>query len=178
VIAFRIQSTPNPNARKYIINEEVKAEGKSTDECTHVPMAYALLNTPHVHQVHLFENVLTLTQDGKADWKLLDQEVQGIVIAMIKQHDIFFVDHPHAVTEKLPLEGELAVIDEILERTIRPSLQMDGGDIELVEIDRHVLTMRYMGACGGCPSSQLGTLEAIKSILRTEYREDIEVVTV
>ena len=39
----------------------------------------------------------------------------------------------------------------------------------------HVLVVKYQGACGTCPSSATGTLEAIKGILRDEYDPEIEV---
>jgi Fe-S cluster biogenesis protein NfuA len=72
----------------------------------------------------------------------------------------------------------LQQIDEILERTVRPGLQADGGDLEILELDGNILTIRYEGACGGCPSAMMGTLEAIKSILRHEFNPDLEVVAV
>jgi len=38
---------------------------------------------------------------------------------------------------------------------IKPALQADGGDIELVEIKDKVVRVRLLGACGGCPMAQL-----------------------
>jgi Fe-S cluster biogenesis protein NfuA len=43
-------------------------------------------------------------------------------------------------------------------------------------LDGNILTIRYQGACGGCPSSMMGTLQAIESILRTEFNPYLEVV--
>ena len=49
----------------------------------------------------------------------------------------------------------LAALEEI-----RPFLQADGGDVELVEVtDQNVVLLRLQGACGGCPMSQM-TLKA------------------
>lgn len=43
----------------------------------------------------------------------------------------------------------------VLER-IRPAIQMDGGDVELVEItDANIVRIRLLGACIGCPSSSI-----------------------
>ena len=57
MLQFRIQSTPNPNVRKYVINEELKGVGrvsyKSAEECEYVPLALALINIPGVVQVFL-----------------------------------------------------------------------------------------------------------------------------
>ena len=182
IMRFRIQSTPNPNARKYITSESVKMTGKvsykSLEECQHVPLAAAVLSIPGVSQVHLFENVVTVTQTGEIDWAQLDTAVQNIVREQISGHNPEFVEQLNQPKEKIILSPELQIIDQILEDTIRPGLQMDGGDIEVLELDSNILTVRYMGACGGCPSSMAGTLEAIRHIIRTEYQEDIEVVAV
>jgi Fe-S cluster biogenesis protein NfuA len=43
-----------------------------------------------------------------------------------------------------------AVIDKI-----RPMLQADGGDVELVSVDNGVVKVRLQGACRGCPMSQI-----------------------
>ena len=69
----------------------------------------------------------------------------------------------------------LKVIEEILDRTISPGLQADGGDVQAISLEDDVLLVRYQGACGTCPSSTTGTLEAIKSILRNEYKPEIDV---
>jgi Fe-S cluster biogenesis protein NfuA len=42
---------------------------------------------------------------------------------------------------------------KVLAEEVAPALQMDGGDIELVEIDDGVARVRLHGGCGGCPST-------------------------
>ena len=51
---------------------------------------------------------------------------------------------------------------------IRPGLQMDGGDVELVEVKDNVVYVRLMGACGGCPMSQLTLKEGIERYMKQE----------
>lgn len=62
---------------------------------------------------------------------------------------------------------------------IRPYLQSDGGDIDLVEItDDYIVRVRLTGACQGCPFS-LQTLKAgVESALMKEVPEIVEVVAV
>ena len=72
-------------------------------------------------------------------------------------------------------QRELKKIEEILDRTVRPGLQGDGGDIQTLSLDNKVLMVKYQGACGTCPSASTGTLEAIKSILRDEYDPELDV---
>ena len=180
-LKFRIQSTPNPRARKYVINDELKATGRvsysSKEECHHVPMAEALLCVPGVSQVHFFENVVTVTQSGSINWQEIDKSVQAVISENINNHDIYFSDMDPQLKKptKKNLSPELAKIDAIIERTIRPGLQSDGGDVEVVAYEEHILTVKYLGACGSCPSAMTGTLNAIRDILRDEYDPSLDV---
>lgn len=184
MLQIRIQSTPNPNARKYVLSKDLKESDritfKNSEECPHVPLASALFDISHVKQVHFFENILTISQSGGGEWSTIDQKVQDVLHEMIEDHDVNFQDPIEVMREKrrANMDPELLRIDNILDHTIRPALQADGGDIELVEFDGVILSVRYMGACGDCPSSMYGTLEAIKNTIRHEYRPDIDIVIV
>ena len=70
---------------------------------------------------------------------------------------------------------ELAKVEAIIDETIRPALQMHGGNLQTVSLDGNVLTIRYQGACGGCPSAAFGTLSMVENILREKYSPDITV---
>ena len=62
---------------------------------------------------------------------------------------------------------------------IRPQLQMDGGDVELVGIDPDgVVKVRLKGACGGCPMSQMTLALVIERTLKEEIPEITGVVAV
>jgi Fe-S cluster biogenesis protein NfuA len=55
---------------------------------------------------------------------------------------------------------------------IRPMLQADGGDVELVEVgDDGVVKVRLQGACAGCPMSQMTLRNGIERILKKEIPE-------
>ena len=62
---------------------------------------------------------------------------------------------------------------------IRPSLQADGGDVELVEVTPDgVVKVKLTGACGGCPMSQMTLKMGIERMLKQEMSEVKEVVGV
>ena len=72
--------------------------------------------------------------------------------------------------------GGLDRINEIIEQFIRPVLQRDGGDLEVLGYEDNVLTIRYQGACGCCPhGGAIGTLNAIQNVLREKYDPNIVV---
>jgi Fe-S cluster biogenesis protein NfuA len=63
-----------------------------------------------------------------------------------------------------------AVIDKI-----RPSLQADGGDVELVSVENGVVKVRLQGACKGCPMSQMTLKNGIEKFLKNEIPEVVRV---
>lgn len=56
-------------------------------------------------------------------------------------------------------------IEEAL-KTIRPALQADGGDVELVDVVEGVVTVRLKGACGGCPMSQMTLTRGVETAIK------------
>jgi len=58
---------------------------------------------------------------------------------------------------------------------IRPMLQADGGDLEVVTIDGTDVTLRLTGACGGCPHATMTIKQGIQRILREQVDEGIVV---
>jgi Fe-S cluster biogenesis protein NfuA len=63
-------------------------------------------------------------------------------------------------------EAVQVVIDKI-----RPTLQADGGDVELVSVDNGVVKVRLQGACKGCPMSQMTLKNGIEKFIKKEVPE-------
>jgi Fe-S cluster biogenesis protein NfuA len=63
--------------------------------------------------------------------------------------------------------------------TVRPALQADGGDAELVDVgDDGVVKLRLVGACAGCPMSQLTLKEGIEKVLKEKLPQITSVESV
>ena len=54
---------------------------------------------------------------------------------------------------------------------IRPMLQRDGGDVELVGVEGSIVKVKLQGACAGCPMSQMTLKNGIEKILKEEIPE-------
>lgn len=61
---------------------------------------------------------------------------------------------------------------------VRPALQADGGDVELVEVKDGVVSVRLTGACGGCPMATMTLKSGIERTIREEVPEVKEVIAV
>ncbi|MDP2993326.1 MAG: NifU family protein [Methylotenera sp.] len=68
-------------------------------------------------------------------------------------------------------------VQSVLDK-IRPVLQKDGGDVELVDIKDGVVSVRLTGACKGCPMSQMTLKNGIEKYLKKEIPEVVSVESV
>lgn len=76
--------------------------------------------------------------------------------------------------------AQSTMYDEVLEvlDKLRPFLQRDGGDVELVDVEDGIIKLRLMGACGSCPSSTITLKAGIERALLEEVEGVQEVVQV
>src|SRR3989304_8246198 len=133
-VRLMVQGTPNPNAFKFVLNVPVKSEGnvtyKTPEECMDNPLAKAVFEiSGHIREVYFFDNYVTVTQDGLEDWEALEEKIKIAILAKINNHDPNF---KIAVPKKddssqILRTPEMDRIDAILNDTVRPALQMDGG---------------------------------------------------
>ncbi|MFZ2541177.1 MAG: NifU N-terminal domain-containing protein [Gallionella sp.] len=172
-----IEDTPNPNAVKFVLKDRLTwgtaCSFDSAESAAADPLAVQLFAIPHVINVYYMDKWITVTQDGEADWPELVRKVaepiRAAEAAQKPEQEItssFDDDDP-----------KLAAIRKLLDEQVRPALVGDGGDLQIVGLDGNVLSIRYFGACGSCPSSLAGTLSAIGNLART-IEPDIEVEVV
>jgi Fe-S cluster biogenesis protein NfuA len=63
-------------------------------------------------------------------------------------------------------------------KKIRPSLQADGGDVELVDVKNGVVRVRLQGACSGCPMATQTLKQGITKVIKEAVPEVKEVVAI
>ena len=191
-VLIRMLATPNPYALKFVLNVPLKNKGRasfySQEDCLNLPLFRSLFDIPGLKQVFVFQNQMTLTHDGRLDAEEINKKVTAIVKTRITIHDPDFLsleeqptssDTSPSLKRKTELSPEVLKVEKILDRTIRPGLQADGGDLEVLSVQKNEVRISYQGACGGCPSALMGTLEAIENILRHETgQENLKVIPV
>ena len=184
-ILVRAMETPNPLAIKFVANFPLKIRGSATfmssEECASQALFSDLFSIDGVDRVYVFENQITVTHDGTPDFDDFTRQVESVIKSRGSAHSPDFTG-PEEQTKKKDLSQlskPLQQVEEILDRTIRPGLQADGGDIEVISFEGNKVEVSWQGACGGCPSSYMGTLSAVESILRHELKnEELEVYPV
>lgn len=61
---------------------------------------------------------------------------------------------------------------------IRPALQADGGDVQLIDVNQGMVTLKLTGACGGCPMAAMTLRRGIEQVLKERVPEVREVIAV
>jgi len=68
-------------------------------------------------------------------------------------------------------------VEKALE-TIRPALQGDGGDIQLVSMENGIVEVRLTGACGECPMSQMTMTQGVERVIKKAVPDVKKVVAI
>ena len=76
------------------------------------------------------------------------------------------------------MQNEMRDRIEAVFETIRPSIEMHGGNIEFVQFEQGILSIRFLGACIGCPVSTFTLKLGIEEAIRAQMPEVVEVVAV
>jgi len=160
-----LESNPNPNSLKFVINDMLVPEGLSFDfpdiESTSIsPLAKELFSFPFVDRVFFAGNFVTVTKKEQVEWLEIQSKLkdyikkyleEGKPVIEIKDGD-----------EVLPMEEETETIKKIktiLEEYIRPAVEQDGGAITYHSFQDGIVKVKLQGSCSGCPSSTV-TLKA------------------
>ena len=174
-VLIRMWPTPNPYALKFTFNVPMKSVGKanfhSPEECPHLPLVASLFSISGIKRAYFFQNQITLTHDGSISPEEIEKQLTSVIRTRIAVHNPDFETEEVKAPKKVSTSSEVLKVDAILDRTVRPGLQADGGDLDVISVEGDQVKISYQGACGGCPSAMTGTLEAIENILRHELNK-------
>lgn len=150
------------------VPKEVEEEGKLVCKCFDV-------TEEKIRKVAV-ENHLT-TVDEITDYTKAGGgcgECRGEIEAILR--DIWSLKLPEKLSKpkKLTNLQKIALVQEVIEREIRPVLQADGGDIELIDIEGNRVVIALRGMCTGCVMSDV-TIGSVQNKLRELVVDDIVV---
>lgn len=175
-----LESNPNPNSLKFVVNEMLVPEGLSFDfpsveSAAEAPLAKELFAYPFVDRVFYMSNFITVTKKGDVEWL----EIQGT----IKEHIKNFLESGRFIIEvnepAAPAEEETETIKKIrtiLEEYIRPAVEQDGGAITYHSFRDGIVKVRLQGSCSGCPSSMVTLKAGIENLFKRMMPDEVYAV--
>ncbi|MEE6479130.1 hypothetical protein FKM82_012143 [Ascaphus truei] len=170
---IQTQDTPNPNSVKFIPGRAVLEErtmdfpNPSAAYCS--PLARHLFRIEGVKSVFFGPDFITITRDSEeTDWNLIKPDIYATIMD-------FFSSGLPVVTEEAPrsdtaaLEDDdevVAMIKELLDSRIRPTVQEDGGDVIFKGFQDGIVQLKLQGSCTSCPSSIITLKSGIQNMLQ------------
>ena len=167
------ESNPNPGSLKFVLNFMLLPEGVSRDfadkaSTTHAPLAAELFNFPFVKRVFYMSNFITVTKSEDADWYEIKDEIQQYIKSFLEAGKQILTEKD--VKEDHHLEESDTDIEQkiksILDKYIRPAVEMDGGAITFGSFEDGQVKVLLQGACSGCPSSTVTLKAGIENLLK------------
>lgn len=180
-----IQPTPNPNAFKFLVDQQLAKSGQTLayanpEQARNDVLAQGMFAIPGVETLFFCDNFVTVSMTAKADWRAVAEQVTRMLESHISEPESAAAaaapnDDPLATLPKGGDPEVLARINSLLDDRVRPALAGDGGGLQVMGLEGKTLFIRYQGACGSCPSSTSGTLMAIQNLLQSEIDEELVV---
>ena len=149
-------------------------EGKLVCKCFNVT-DQTIIRAIREHHLKTVDDVTAFTKAGGGCGECRD-EIAEILEAELKREGETIEQPAKKPAEEKPAGlSNLQRMQKVMEviNMIRPQLQADGGDIELVDINGKVVSVRLQGSCHGCAASQVTLHQVIEQILRQQVEPDI-----
>lgn len=144
-------------------------EGKLVCECFGVSDE-KIKRAIRENNIHTVEDVTNFTKAGGGCESCIP-EIENILQEVWGKKKIKDITKPK---KKLTNIQKIAMIQEVIQKEIRPLLQADGGDLELVDVDGNRVIVSLRGMCTGCLMSDV-TVKNIEKKLRELVSEDLAV---
>ena len=149
-------------------------EGKLVCKCFNVT-DQTIIRAIRENHLKTVDDVTAFTKAGGGCGECRD-EIAEILEAELKREGETIEQPVKKPAEEKPAGlSNLQRMQKVMEviNMIRPQLQADGGDIELVDINCKVVSVRLQGSCHGCAASQVTLHQVIEQILRQQVEPDI-----
>lgn len=180
------ESTPNPKMLKFVASQILLAnqmiECKNLEDAALSPLAQALFEFEYVDSVFISNDFVTISKkDTEEEWFELTFELKAFLKDYILADkpivsQAFFELKEKERAEKVAVEGVDAQIIDLLDKYVKPAVEMDGGNIAFKSFDSGKVTLIMQGACSGCPSSTATLKDGIEAMLKRMVPEVEEVV--
>ncbi|MFA5008954.1 MAG: Fe-S cluster assembly protein NifU [Candidatus Omnitrophota bacterium] len=162
------------NYRGAPLKKEMVGEEKIICKCFSVT-DQKIIRAIKENNLKTVEEVTHYTKAGGGCGKCKPQ-IQSLLNEFWEKEETKVIQHKEVPRKKKLTNLErISLIKETMEREIRPQLKADGGDVELIDVDRNKVYVKFLGVCLGCPSAGVTLKELVEARLREFIDADIVV---
>lgn len=186
IIEIYTEGTPNPESLKFVTNRHIlpnfQLDFRTKELAAGSELAKTLFEIPFVNGVFIANNFVTITKKPEFEWFEITPELKDAVTKFLQSgkkpvddtllpKDILQEQKSEAANEDPETK-----IKDLLEKYVKPAVQMDGGHIEFKSFEHGVVTLSLQGSCSSCPSATLTLKSGIEGLLKRMVPEVEEVV--
>jgi Fe-S cluster biogenesis protein NfuA len=169
-ISIYLESNPNPNSLKFVVNEMLIPDGISfdfpnADSTGNAPLAKELFEYPFVDRVFYMSNFITVTKKEDVEWLEIQNTIKDHIKTFLEAGKFIVEETEAEVTSSEEETETIKKIKTILEEYIRPAVEQDGGAITYHSFHDGVVKVKLQGSCSGCPSSMVTLRQVLKIYL-------------
>jgi Fe-S cluster biogenesis protein NfuA len=180
------ESTPNPKMLKFVSSTVLlpnqMLECKNVEEAQQSPLALALFGFDYVDNIFISNDFVTISKkETEEEWFELSFELKAFLKEYVLSgkpivNQSFFDEKEKEQAAKQAILGIDAKIIELLDKYVKPAVEMDGGNIAFKSFQDGKVSLIMQGACSGCPSSTATLKDGIEAMLKRMVPEVTEVV--
>jgi NFU1 iron-sulfur cluster scaffold homolog, mitochondrial len=186
IVEIYTESTPNPKMLKFVTTQmllpNMILDCKSAADASESPLAQELYKLSYIDTVFISNNFITLgKKEVEEEWFELSFEIKEMLKQYLKADKPIvtesFLAKQKADKENYVPENEIEEkIIQLLEKYVKPAVEMDGGYIGFKSFENGVVKLSMQGACSGCPSSSATLKDGIEAMLKRMIPEVTEVM--
>ena len=188
---IQTQETPNPSALQFlpgrVVLEEEYGSGMNFTtygEAQESALAKRLFQLEGVTNVFLGREFITINVDiVQLDWHLAKPQIFAILMDFFAEGNPVMGGAPTSSPDTMVHDDDsevVAMIKELIETRIRPSVQEDGGDIYFRKFDEDTgcVILELAGSCAGCPSSEITLKHGVENMLKYYIPEVVSIMAI
>ena len=179
------ESTPNPAVMKFVSNKiltETSKEITNPSETKDWPLLEKIFQFPFVEEIFISNNYISIKKNPNVEWSHIANQIRIFIQDALNSNVEICINHKltQQSANKKEDQSEIELeIEQVINAHIKPNIQMDGGDIELVSCENKIVKVFLKGACSGCPSSQMTLKHGIETMLKEKFPNQVsEVVAI
>lgn len=180
-IHIYLESNPNPNSLKFVLNEMLIPDGMSFDfpdqaSAAEAPLAKELFDYPFVDRVFYMSNFITVTKKDNVEWLEIQDKVKNHIRQFLEAGKLILDVKRPAGDDGANDSESVKKIKNILDEYIRPAVEQDGGAITFHSFKDGIVTVALQGSCSGCPSSTVTLKAGIENLFKRMMPEEVQAV--
>ena len=164
-------STPNQNALIFkpgckVLDSKSTIQFNSLKDAKVSPLASNLFKIDGVSSILFAVDFISITKLDSFQWSTIKPDVYSNIMNHFSSGNPILQAHVVSDTDILPSDSEtVALIKELIETRIRPTIQEDGGDVMYCGFENGIVKLNLMGACKTCSSSVVTLKNGIENMM-------------